>query len=56
LLLKLNKLQYGFRKAGGCNFSLAELQRLNPVEKIAADAKTLLAGAQMETSTFKLAA
>lgn len=37
-------------------FRSAELQGLNPVEKVAADAKTLLAGTQMEISTFKLAA
>lgn len=37
-------------------FRSAELQGLNPVEKVAADSKTLLAGTQVENSTFKLAA
>lgn len=37
-------------------FRSAELQGLNPVEKVATDSKTLLAGTQMQNSTFKVAA
>jgi len=37
-------------------FRSAELQDLNSVEKVAADAKILLAGVQMRSFTFKVAA